>query len=114
MLTNDQVLEILAITAFDHCDALFWRVDAGVLSIYVMCSDTFDFASADCEEITPENLPVFRQAFTEAKAVDSGAFLAPYLFCARVRKRQPLEEWFKEMKDYTEILALFRAVEVQS
>lgn len=70
----------------DTTDMLFWRVDNNQPSFYVICSDTFAWASADVEEITPENVELLEQTIEEVKALRPSMMMwAFYLFCARVR-----------------------------
>lgn len=49
---------------------LWWRDDDGVLSFFVMCSDTFWWATADREQVTETDLPALRQAKTDTAGMD--------------------------------------------
>lgn len=74
----------------DSHDILFWRVDDGEIRFFVNCNDIFDWASADLEEITPENIIELEKAVADVKAMGSNeTYEAFYLFCARMRKRRP-------------------------
>ena len=88
-------------------EELYWTSDAGKLSCHLMCSDTFAYACADCEEITPENFyllenaAVLIQSLPAAKKGDDicvDHFLLGTLFVALVRGVQPLPQIMKDIK----------------
>jgi hypothetical protein len=84
-----------AVLADEHCD-LMWitRVvspDLTVVRASVNCSDFFAWGYADCEEITPENLPVYELA-AESSRLPSSTYLettASEIFAGRVRGERP-------------------------
>lgn len=82
------VLEVLTLldTEEDH-EGVFWRVEGGVVRFLVNCNDQFYWGCADCEEITPDNLPVLRQCYADlaATGIPAAKAYALLLFCARVR-----------------------------
>lgn len=89
----------------DSNEIMFWRVDDNQPSFYVMCSDTFAPASADVEEITPDNVHILEQSIEDVKVIGNGwADWGFMLFCARVRGMRimpwlRLPEGLKEMFD---------------
>lgn len=85
----DFVLEVL--TIFDRCDThstFFWRVYPDGLRLLANCSDIFWWGSADCEEITPNDLPLLRSCAGDLKAIDEEMWLAE-LYAARRRGDRP-------------------------
>lgn len=98
-MTDEFVLRVLRVFAFDHCGDIFWRTDDeyAPVTFMVKCSDLFDWGSADCETVTPENIEELERAFADAKAADpeGGAFYASLLFCARVCKMRPQGAYYK-------------------
>jgi hypothetical protein len=87
------ILRVLQATGFDDCDTIWWRTDGeyAPITFFVNCNDTFWWGTADCEEITPENLPLFEQTLADEKAVTGyhGAIWVGALFAARVRQMRP-------------------------
>ena len=71
-MTDPQfILDVLRLFAeHDMQDQLFWRVDEKTVSFFVNCNDLFFWACSDAEPITPETLPVLRQAIADCVAVD--------------------------------------------
>lgn len=115
------VTRVLAIFGeSDQHEQLFWRVN-DELHLLATCNDLFWWATADCEEITPENLPVLEQTLADLQAlpdreiVDGTAAVKPdfpllylsELFAARSRKTRPQQPCYKTMSP--EIAALFNA-----
>jgi|SRR5690349_22044429 len=78
----------------DITESLFWRDNLPqgdkTIKFFAMCSDTFNWATADIEEITPENVHVLEMAFTDISAVGCQSWWAPLLFAARVRGMRPM------------------------
>jgi len=77
-------------------DNLMWRTDSeyAPITFFVNCSDLFWWATADCEQLTPENLPLLKQAVADVKAALGKEFFvegsaACDLFCCRVRSLRP-------------------------
>lgn len=77
------VLETIA-TADAHRD-LWWRTDGEYAPIrfFINCNDAFIWGSADCEDVTPENVELLQQAYGDYEAHGG------LLFCARMRKMRP-------------------------
>lgn len=117
---------------FEQADAqseLYWRFDIdypGQLSLLAMCNDLFWWATADCEEITPENIEILEQTFLDLKEIESkptyklpdesrpSKFRPIYpmsyiseLFSARSRKMRPQQPCYKTMSP--DIAVLFDA-----
>ena len=87
-----RVLRAFAMSPNDSNDMLLWRTDGKYAPITFManCSDLFDWATADCEVITPENVGELERAFADVKAVSpTWQYEGVNLFCARVRGRRP-------------------------
>ena len=95
---TERVLDVLQ---FDNTDDLWWRrssedAKSGHIKFFVKCSDTFYLASADLEEITPENIDLLEQTFADVIAVSKlGDCYASILWVARVRKQKPLALWME-------------------
>jgi hypothetical protein len=75
-----------------HSD-LFWRTDHqfAPVTFFAMCSDFFDWATADCEQITKENLPLLLQTYEDCKKINALDYFDS-LFAARVRKMRPMRQ----------------------
>lgn len=95
---NDFVLKLLALVA-EHDDhhSLFWRCDEkyAPISFFVNCNDLFFWATADCEQVTPENLPVLEKAYQDARAVDH-EYMGGELFACRMRKMRPQRAAYRD------------------
>ena len=94
-LQPEFIVEVLRFYAKIDCQGeLFWNIhERQPLAMYVMCNDQFWWATADAEEITPENFGVLTQAVADCKAAaPKDVMAADYgllLFCCRVRKMRP-------------------------
>lgn len=86
--------EVLAIfDAADNHDGLFWRAGGDEpIRFYAKCSDTFWWATADAEVITPEDVPVLRQCLDDLRLHDE-PYLLGELFAARKRGMRPMRLW---------------------
>jgi hypothetical protein len=110
-LSPDLLRRVLVVFEFDNCDGLFWRVDDGVLSIYVECSDFFGWAIADVEPIETEADVI---ALEQAKAdliVAEGCRWPMWiaeLYAARRRHKRP----GVKIDFLPGVKALFDAIEV--
>lgn len=98
---SDFVMDVLRLAAeYDMCGDLWWRCDGeyAPVTFFVNCNDCFYWACSDCEQLTPENLPILVQAFKDAEAADEkrGTIYAPELFVARVRGMRPQGASYKE------------------
>jgi len=110
-LTPEQIVEVLHLTKSPNNGALMWAVEDGSLWVGVNCSDTFGWGCSDAEEITGDNLPVFRQAYADCAGIQYGDLWAPDLFAARVRKRKPYAYTMTKLLDNPGLHALFDAIE---
>lgn len=88
--------EILRLAASDRiANDLMWSEEDGKLFCGVDCSDCFFWGSADAEPLTPETLPILRQALEECEAMDKEHtdwycyIFVGDLFAARIRKMRP-------------------------
>lgn len=91
-VTFDFLMQVLRTTARDNCNDIWWRTDGeyAPVSIFVNCSDLFWWGCADCEELTPDNIDVFEQAFVDVRAAgDRDGIYGSNLFCCRVRGMRP-------------------------
>lgn len=97
-----------------NCDCLWWQQRQGdsKMRFYVRCNDTFEYACADTEEITPDNIDLLEQTYAEAEAL--GGICTVYadtLFVARLRKQLPLQEVLDYCKvGCPQMIPLFEAV----
>ena len=97
---------------YDCHDQLWWKISptgSEQLLFFANCSDTFAWATADCEEISFENLDVLKASFADVAAVCAEHWYAPLLFAARVRKRRPMRQFMKKVPD--SLRHLFESVE---
>jgi hypothetical protein len=89
-------------------DALSWIVDGENVAFCINCNDVFEWATADVEELTPENIDVFEQACADCWEIDEEIY-APYLFCARVRKMRPQGAAYPKGDEHKKLRALLDA-----
>ena len=95
-MTDDFVMRVLTLFAMFPddlgTDDLMWRVDGeyAPITFLVNCSDTFAWATADCERLTPDNIDVLEAALTDLKDAALPTFYAGTLFAARVRGMRPM------------------------
>lgn len=89
-----ELLRLLA--RHDVRDDLFWNILGSDNSIkfFINCSDVFWWATADLVEVTPENLPILKQAYEDAGDIYGGD-----LFAARVRNMQPQDPYLDRISD---------------
>lgn len=108
---SDFVLELLQLLdEYDHHGSIWWRTDEeyAPVTFLLNCNDLFHWGCADCETLTPENLPRLRQALEDAKnACDLGEMWGDSLFVARERKMRPQTPVLKDVPK--ELLPLFEA-----
>lgn len=99
----DYILRVLRVMSFDNTDELWWRTDGeyAPVTFFIKCSDTFAYACADLEEVTPENVGRLEQAFEDCLATGDplAGIYAPMLFVARERKRKPIPEIMRTIQD---------------
>jgi len=105
------ILRVLRIfSEIDCTDALWWRLDGeyAPVTFLVNCNDFFDWAAADCERLTPDNVETLERAVADCRA--NGLMASVYaadLFCARVRGQRPQKPCYKDMEPAA--VALFNA-----
>ena len=96
---RDFIFRVMKVFHFDNTDQLWWRVDDDQLTLFAKCSDTFDWGTADCEEITEQNIDILEQSFDDCTANSAGligeCFIAT-LFASRVRKRRPMRMFMEK------------------
>lgn len=95
IVTDNEVFMTRVLDLFsqlDSHDMLFWRMENGSIRFFVICNDTFFWATADVEEITQSNIKDLEQAVADVQATDPGAdeWMGPLLFCARQRNIRPM------------------------
>jgi len=87
----------------DLWESIWWRTDPeyAPVTFFVNCNDVFYWACADCETITPDNLPLLIQSVKDVRSqlapTDVNQFIEEYecgslgamLFCCRVRGMRP-------------------------
>jgi len=79
----------------------WWLPETGGVQWYVLCSDVFDWATADSERVTVEDLPALSKAvrdlMTGPEDYCSDAVYATDLWVARKRGRTPQEAYLKQL-----------------
>jgi hypothetical protein len=114
----DYVVEVLKIfRGLDIEEDLFWHFHAKPYdyknpeyveypTFWVVCSDFFHWASADGEDIDPEDLPLLKQCIEDLKATGAQTWQLDVglLFAARKRGMRPMRLWLKRLRygDYHE------------
>lgn len=94
--------------AADITSELLWYTRDGRINVAANVSDVFAWGGSDCEDITPENLPVFQQAIADLRAIHPfDQLYAPELFAARLRGMRPQGAAYP--KERTATQALFNA-----
>ena len=113
-ITADEALKVLSF--FDNfegpaSDCLWWRTDReyAPITLFVQCNDFFFWGSADCEEITPDDLPALAQACKDANEVTLhdvngkqygyGSVYGPSLWIARKRGERPQGACYPKHKE---------------
>ena len=99
MIEDPELIErILRVTAFDYCGDLFWNTDAkdAPVKMFITCSDIFWWGTADCEQVTQENILVLESAIDECEQRQDYLW-GPALFVARVRRLRPQGAVLKEI-----------------
>lgn len=96
----------------DERDSLWWNTSGpyAPLQFSVMCSDSFDWATADAEALTPDNIGVLEQSIADVKPLGydmgEGVHWGLLLFCARARGQRPM----RQMQIPDNLQALFESV----
>lgn len=103
---RDFLLRVFRLGGFDDHPELWWRTDGeyAPVTIFINCNDVFWWAVADLEQLTPENIGVWEQAYADLDALVPEPQRGDYdrlmhrfnvianvntLFCARVRGMRP-------------------------
>ena len=69
---RDFVLDVLdTMNRIDAHSMLFWRTDDRYepIAFFMDCNDVFAWGGADGESITPESLPILKQAIADVQAL---------------------------------------------
>lgn len=94
-MMGDFELSLLRLLAnHDAHDDLFWNVSGDFVKFFINCSDVFWWATADLEQVTPENLHILKQSYEDAGDIYGGD-----LFAARVRNMQPQDPYLDRISD---------------
>lgn len=118
----------------DMSESIIWRTDGeyAPVTFFVLCNDLFYWATADLEQITPENVDALEQAILDVRRAFgvenlsrkddstvpdywvrfekwySAGSRGALLFCARMRKMRPQKPWFDRCAP-DELVPLFEA-----
>ena len=105
---SDLTMRVLRATAFDNCDSIFWRTDDkyAPVTFLAICNDTFAWGTADCEQITEENVAVFEAASADCLAAGFSYFTSS-LFAARVRRQRPQGAFYRSLCGKEALVRLF-------
>lgn len=85
MTNHEYILRVLRCVNPYECDDILWVVDGDKVNFQVNCNDAFWWATADCEDVTPENIGELERAYADV----GGVRHAQMLFAARVRQMRP-------------------------
>lgn len=99
-LSEETVMRVLKLTSFEYTDEIWWRwIDDEDLTMFVQCSDVFEWACADAEEITDENIQSLEDTLAEVQSIVGrwDAHDAFVLWVARVREKRPQGAYYKHM-----------------
>lgn len=99
----------------DYGSGLIWRTQPrddrpdDPIRFYALCNTFFYWATADMEEITPNDLDLLEECLHDLRKAcpDDGGVWLTELYVCRKRKLRPLQGWFSPMTDA--IRALFLA-----
>lgn len=89
---------LMAVAKADAHDLIWWRnygeysgaVDPAPIAIFAVCSDVFEWATADCEQITESNIECFEKSLQDVLETSGGdPTWGAALFAARVRGMRP-------------------------
>lgn len=77
--------------AAENNEDLLWREQAdGSWKFFVICNDIFWWATADLEEITPDNIHILEESYKDLNAIDYvETSFTSMLFAARARGMRP-------------------------
>jgi hypothetical protein len=108
----EYIVELLKIfRELDMEDELYWHFHAKPYdwqnpeyveypTFWVSCSDFFHWASADGEDIEPEDIPLLRQCIADLKATgaETWEMEVPLLYAARKRGMRPMRLWLQRLR----------------
>jgi hypothetical protein len=85
----------------DVTEDLMWSVDHNLVRFSAQCSDVFHWASADSEDIGPDDLPLLQQCIDDLRAteIDAAVVYTAELYAARKRGMRPMRKWFDAVID---------------
>lgn len=87
------VRDVLSLLAETDCLlSIWWRCDGkfAPVTFFVNANDLFEWACADCERLTPEDLPALRQAIADVSAInETEKEQGFHLWVARKRGARP-------------------------
>lgn len=107
MTNHEYVVTVIRAFQDSDCDGdLYGRVDEnGDVYFLVGVNDVFWWATADCERIRPDDLPLLAECVKDLAPTDDPFFL-PELFAARKRRMRPqhpfARTYDKERRGYFE------------
>jgi len=98
----DYIVEVLkTFRDLDTEEELYWRFgEDGEPIFWVLCSDLFHWASADGEDLLPEDLPLLRQCIEDLKKTEAGIWelYVGELFASRKRGMRPMSLWLQRLR----------------
>lgn len=97
---HEWLTELLTIIARGKAtDDLTWTKERGRLRFFISCGYTFEARANDVEPIaTDADLLDLEQARADSVGM-SGEFFWPILYCARRRRRRPMDAWIRSVLD---------------
>ncbi len=99
VLNPHQVVYVLRLFGDAEChDCLIWHSAPGGLIIAARCSDTFAYATADAETITPQDLGLLKHAAEVLDMFDARYHLPEY-FAALKRQQRPLSAYTERIEE---------------
>lgn len=98
-MKGEDALPILAVFAkADDYETLYWKVEGDQIRLWVNCSDWFFWATADMEEVTPEDVPALEQALDDLLRIKAPEYLGE-LYASRKRRLRPQGPCYKDMPE---------------
>lgn len=88
-------------------DSLYWYfAEDGQLNFCLNCNDLFWWATADSEDITPDNFHLLDEAWKKLQSDHDKIYYFTNLFASMSRKMRPQRPAMKNMPDYIRELFL--------
>lgn len=98
-MKGEDALPILAVfSKADDYETLYWKVEGDEIRLWVNCSDWFFWATADMEEVSPEDVPALEQALDDLLRIQAAEYLGD-LFVSRKRRLRPQKACYKDMPE---------------